>query len=88
MGRGDDAPEGSTGDAAATEGAASPVPAAAAATPATAPAAAVEPAAPEPPKPEPAHIQAAKRRKRIGNHAVFCFIGFYEILDLGCRIFG
>ena len=65
MGRGDDAPEGSTGDAAATEGAASPVPAAAAATPATAPAAAVEPAAPEPPKPEPAYIQAAKRRKRI-----------------------
>jgi mono/diheme cytochrome c family protein len=65
MGRGDDAPEGSTGDAAASEGAASPVPAAAAATPAAAPAAAVEPAAPEPPKPEPAYIQAAKRRKRI-----------------------
>ncbi len=62
MGRGDDAPEGSTGDAAAS---ASPVPAAAAATPAPAPAAAVEPAAPEPPKPEPAYIQAAKRRKRI-----------------------
>lgn len=62
MGRGDDAPEGSTGDA-ATDSA--PVPAAAAATPAPAPAAAVEPAAPEPPKPEPAYIQAAKRRKRI-----------------------
>lgn len=42
-----------------------PVPAAAAATPAPAPATEVEPAAPEPPKPEPAHIQAAKRRKRI-----------------------
>jgi len=65
MGRGDDAPEGSTGDAAASGSGAAPVPAAAAATPAPAAAAAVEPAAPEPPKPEPAYIQAAKRRKRI-----------------------
>ena len=65
MGLGGDAPGGSTGDAAAASSDAAPVPAASAATPAPTPAAAVEPAAPEPPKPEPAHIQAAKRRKRI-----------------------
>ena len=65
MGLGGDAPEGSTGDAAAAPSGAAPAPAGAAATPAPAPAAAVEPAKPEPPKPEPAHIQAAKRRKRV-----------------------
>ena len=63
LGLGGDAPEGAPADAGAP--AESPAPAAAAPTPAPAPAAAIEEAKPEPPKPEPAHIQAAKRRKRI-----------------------
>ena len=62
MGRGGDAPE-----SAAAEAGEAPVPATTAATPAPAPAAAaaVEAVAPTPPPPEPAHIQAARRRKRI-----------------------
>src|SRR5690606_20077313 len=64
LGLGGGAPEAAPGGAEAAGGA--PEPAAAAAPPAApAPAAPVEEAAPEPPPPEPAHIQAAKRRKRI-----------------------